>query len=116
MGENMELEKMMELLMLAAGTTRRMDTPVKDDEISEEFLPELTEDERKALNALPEDILAAIKKFEESTQRESNTMTAEAGMLFRGAANDNDELRRKLREREDEELDKLEDEDEETSE
>lgn len=116
MGEDMELEKIMELLMLAAGATRRMDTPVKDNEVSEQFLPELTEDEREALKALPEDVLAAIEKFERSVHEGSSPMTAEAGMLFRGDADDNDELRRKLREREDEELDKLEDEDEEAGE
>lgn len=116
MGEDMELEKIMELLMLAAGTTRRMDTPVKDNEVSEEFLPELTEDEREALRALPEDVLVAIEKFEHLAHEESTPMSADVGMLFRGNADDNDELRRKLREREDEELDKLEDEDEETSE
>lgn len=116
MGEDMELEKIMELLMLAAGTTRRMDTPVNDSEVSEEFLPELTDDEKEALRALPEDIFAVIEKYEHSAHEESSPMAAEAGMLFRGNADDNDELRRKLREREDEELDKLKDEDEEAGE
>lgn len=100
----------MELLMLAAGTTRRMDTPVKDNEESEEFLPELTDDEREALEALPEDVFAAIERFEHSALEKASPMATEAGMLFRGEANDNDELRQKLRDREDEELDKLEDE------
>lgn len=106
-----DFNKLLKLFMLASGRPSQSPSTASDADWAEDSLPKLTDEEQKACDALPTDIIAAMNRRQQQLQGQSASTVGvdqaqPAGFLMRGDADRGRELERQILDAEDEELKK----------
>ena len=104
-----DYDKLIELLLLDSALSYRDDEGVGPHEISDTALPEVTDEDREVAKTLPTDILESLDELRHRRKQPEDAAAEATAILMRGNSDIGTELEIELQEREDEELRRQED-------